>query len=538
MDDFGAYEWMDCVGKAEKDVLTIKEEVGSIINSLSSIRELESCRVADEVFTNGLIRELLASRFRGDHCRENELENCAKMSNKQRIGDSVDKLKNIGEDPNRKTCDTPSRYYDDGRRFMVNDDSFETVSSKDEKVAGVEGIDSHVDIGKEIVSNQFNKATNDSFSAKSDDDSQCNIDSGSSQSVSSKEKRVEKVLDAIGDMLKLDYNFLNVKSPIVVEELNDILAEEQDLITRDEITYRDSLYVWDTVKCEESTVVLNGWCEPPYNIITKKSSHEGFLFFSLDSNFLSSSKKAPFIKLIEYLFDGNNDHREILVATDLVIVRRFHLMSLKANEVVDSRIVNCFAHMLTIHERDRTHNNAKFWWIPTNISRPDKDRLGQYSERSKWDSWVGPLCACDQIYLPIIQDNYWFIAIVKLKENVVHVFDSLQIPTLAIGLAIVDDLLQGLDFIFKKEISLSMPVGWSFKDFIVIKGDHVPLCSKAKESGIYVIKLMQSAYSTEKICENGTEIDERNSIALQLTMSVHNRRRSFLNATIIDSTRF
>ncbi|PON98345.1 hypothetical protein TorRG33x02_059200 [Trema orientale] len=245
MDDFGAYEWMDCIAKAEKDVLTIKEEVGSIINSLSGIRALEPCRVADEVFTNGLILDLLASRFRGDHCRENELANCAKISNKQRIGDGkvkVDKLKNIGEDPNRKTCDTWSRYYndvyfgnanDDGRRFMVNDDSFETVSSKDEKVAGVEGIDSHVDIEKEIVSNQFNKATDDGFSAKSDDDSQCNIDSGSSQSVSSKEKRVEKVLDAIGDMLKLDYNFSNVKSPIVVEELKDISAEEQDLMTRD-----------------------------------------------------------------------------------------------------------------------------------------------------------------------------------------------------------------------------------------------------------------------------------------------------------------
>ncbi|PON34925.1 hypothetical protein PanWU01x14_340220 [Parasponia andersonii] len=116
MDDYGAYEWMDCVTKAEKDVLTIKEEVGSIINSLSSIRELESCRVADEVFTNGLILELLASRFRGDHCRENELENCAKMSKVK-----VDKLKNIGEDPNRKTCDTSSRYYDDVYFGNAND---------------------------------------------------------------------------------------------------------------------------------------------------------------------------------------------------------------------------------------------------------------------------------------------------------------------------------------------------------------------------------------------------------------------------------
>ncbi|PON90282.1 Ulp1 protease family, C-terminal catalytic domain containing protein [Trema orientale] len=296
---------------------------------------------------------------------------------------------------------------------MVNDDSFETVSSKDEKVAGVEGIDSHVDIEKDIASNQFNKATDDGFSAKSDDDSQCNIDIGSSQSVSSNEKRVEKVLDAIGN------------------------------------NYRDSLYVWDAVKCKESTVVLNGW--------------------------------------------------EILVATDLVIVRQFHLMSLKANEVVDSRDL-----IKIVGSIFRAFQMGFMGWTT--------------------------------IYLPIIQDNYWFIAIVKLKENVVHVFDSLQIPTLAIGLAIVDDL--GLDFIFKKEISLSMPVGWTSKDFIVIKGDHIPLCSKAEESGIYVMKLMQSAYSTEKICENGTEIDERNSLAFQLTMSVHNRRRSFLNATIIDSTRF
>ncbi|PON90283.1 hypothetical protein TorRG33x02_139330 [Trema orientale] len=207
MDNFGAYEWMDCVAKAEKDVLTIKEEVGSIINSLSSIRELESCRVAD------LLKEGVLLYYDDVY-----------------FGNAND----------------------DGRRFMVNDDSFETVSSKDEKVAGVEGIDSHVDIEKDIASNQFNKATDDGFSAKSDDDSQCNIDIGSSQSVSSNEKRVEKVLDAIGN------------------------------------NYRDSLYVWDAVKCKESTVVLNGW--------------------------------------------------EILVATDLVIVRQFHLMSLKANEVVDSRL--------------------------------------------------------------------------------------------------------------------------------------------------------------------------------------------------------
>ncbi|PON32400.1 Ulp1 protease family, C-terminal catalytic domain containing protein [Trema orientale] len=238
----------------------------------------------------------------------------------------------------------------------------------------------------------------------------------------------------------------------------------------------------------------------------------------------------------KYLFHKGSENREILSLTEMVVLRRMHILSLEPEILVHRRIINSIVDILTRNQHELTPHDLKFWWIPTTITRPIHGVLYAVRDRMEWNPWIGLLSQCRKIYLPIMAQKHWFVAIVDLEERIVFVRDNMDIPPAKLGLPIIADILIALDTVLMDERHNWKGETWSFKDFPILQHHCIPDKRCQNDCGIYVIKAMQAAANGDILCNHGNPLEERDCVALQITMSRHNKflRNLMYRATTLE----
>ncbi|PON51839.1 Ulp1 protease family, C-terminal catalytic domain containing protein [Trema orientale] len=136
------------------------------------------------------------------------------------------------------------------------------------------------------------------------------------------------------------------------------------------------------------------------------------------------------------------------------------------------------------------------------VLRPAPGRTGIYSERERWSDWVSPIYDCEKIYIPVFECNHWYVAIMDMEDCVVRVRVSLREIPLIIILAVLDEILRGIDYAFIEELREGMRVDWKFVSFVIIRDDcEVDQCEDFS-CGIYVIKCMEAVYKKDRVCNH------------------------------------
>ncbi|PON92167.1 Ulp1 protease family, C-terminal catalytic domain containing protein [Trema orientale] len=501
MSDFRGLELINWIGHSNEEVLKLKTKLDLISESVSCIRELESSRQEDEHLFNNVILEALNSRLG----KEKQVVGLSKIMGEDNIENKPGKgyvKVAIDNFENGHCCDTKEEDPRHGLSVEHGINDFEDDKDMieldwNENISQDGSLENSKNVWESIIDDDHSNIDRD-------------VDNYGIRSLM--EDKLELALNAISEGLKVEISNMASNHPRDVEQLNDISPDEMDILDRDEEHY--GVFIPEGVELSTSRVI---------KIICDSTCKDEN---GNASPIILLLKNVRLKRLIQCILDSNKEYSEILFASDLVIVRRSQLMSLMPKELLDNRIINCIAHLLTMFERRRSCKKSKFWWIPTNISRPYPDLIDQYTDRSQWEDWVGPLSECEK--------NHWFIALVKLKEKEVHIYDSLEIPEWRNGIIIVDDILRGLDHAFKDEISISMPGGWSFTSFVVLKADNIPLRCTDNDCGIYVIRCMQAAYNNDEICLHGSAEEEREFVGLQVVTSHLNRRLSYIMSMTIE----
>ncbi|PON64571.1 Ulp1 protease family, C-terminal catalytic domain containing protein [Parasponia andersonii] len=192
-------------------------------------------------------------------------------------------------------------------------------------------------------------------------------------------------------------------------------------------------------------------------------------------------------------------------------------------EPAHPRIVNGIVDILTRNQHKLTPYDLKFWLIPTTVTRPRHGVLYALHNRMEWNPWIGPLWQCRKIYLRIISQQHWLVAFVDMQERIVFVRDNLDIPAAKLGLAIIAEILIALDSVLMDERHSWKGRTWSFKDFPILQHHCIPDKCRENDCGIYVIKAMQATVNGDVLCNHDNPLEERACVALQMTMSRHNK---------------
>ncbi|PON93793.1 Ulp1 protease family, C-terminal catalytic domain containing protein [Trema orientale] len=329
--------------------------------------------------------------------------------------------------------------------------------------------------------------------------------------MSSQEIRLQAGLDALGVALNAKMASIKQTKAVQMEALNAMSDKERVLLRE-----QSKFYTFD----EEMI------CKRSYNLEANMELKRMCECSPWNGNVFANSKLKA--SIIAYMFESSMDKSEILVATDGVLVRRLHVLSLLPKHVVDNQVISMFCHMLTKRERERSFRRPKYWWIPATITRPAPGRTGIYNERERWTDWVGPIYDCEKIYIPVFERNHWFVAIMDMEERVVRVRVCLcEIPLITV-LAILDEILRGMDYAFIEELREGMRVDWKFVSFAIIRDDcEVDQCEDFS-CGVYVIKCMEAAYKRDRVCNHVKLDEERSHAAMKMAMGPHNLRRGYL----------
>ncbi|XP_062085490.1 uncharacterized protein LOC133791584 [Humulus lupulus] len=184
---------------------------------------------------------------------------------------------------------------------------------------------------------------------------------------------------------------------------------------------------------------------------------------------LNEHEAAP----MEYVMNPNLPPDEVLFLGEKVVGRRVDFQTLGKNKLVSPRVVNCLVEILTTVERFERGNQNKFWWILTNLSRPDPASIFTLSEPTKWMEWCGALRRCEKVYVPVMAKIHWFLSVLIMKYKKVDVYDDFKKCSFQLGTAIMSHMLLSMDNVFKDKIINIFGSSWNFFGFNVAEApDH------------------------------------------------------------------
>ncbi|KAF4382256.1 hypothetical protein G4B88_011585 [Cannabis sativa] len=235
----------------------------------------------------------------------------------------------------------------------------------------------------------------------------------------------------------------------------------------------------------------------------------------------------------KYIFDNSLNCREVLYLSERVVGRREDFLSLNANTLIGTRVVNMVVDLLCDYEAKLRGHSMKFWFIPTSISvsivngfrlRPYLEE-GAIKDPTNLRRWVGDISVCEKIFMPLLAMRHWLLAIVSIVDESVYVYDDLRVVTPALGLEIISDFLVILDLAFPNAFSIHLGRSFKFEKFIIMqKPFHKKQCVDY-DCGIYVIQLMRAAYTNGQICVHGHQTMEIVVVSLAIILSSLNKIR-------------
>ncbi|KAM6547181.1 hypothetical protein CsatB_018857 [Cannabis sativa] len=222
-------------------------------------------------------------------------------------------------------------------------------------------------------------------------------------------------------------------------------------------------------------------------------------------------------KLAMFVFGKNFDKGYPFVKFQKLELFRQQLLCLKPGMEITDSVISCYAHLLTLKEREAAPDGVpKYWFMPCRVS----------------------MC------VPVIcktKTPHWFMCDIDMLASKAFIWDSLKTPR---GKDVKDfrvraasEMLRTLDDLLQVDMALELGEKFNFASLPLDYARRVPQQDNGVDCGVYVMKFMEHFFNRGNVAEIDVEhvtSQDRFNIMMNLIQHPKNECRATVLADVAE----
>ncbi|KAM6599099.1 hypothetical protein CsatA_018708 [Cannabis sativa] len=222
-------------------------------------------------------------------------------------------------------------------------------------------------------------------------------------------------------------------------------------------------------------------------------------------------------KLAMFVFGKNFDKGYPFVKFQKLELFRQQLLCLKPGMEITDSVISCYAHLLTLKEREAAPDGVpKYWFMPCRVS----------------------MC------VPVIcktKTPHWFMCDIDMLASKAFIWDSLKTPR---GKDLKDfrvraasEMLRTLDDLLQVDMALELGEKFNFASLPLDYARRVPQQDNGVDCGVYVMKFMEHFFNRGNVAEIDVEhvtSQDRFNIMMNLIQHPKNECRATVLADVAE----